>query len=330
MIGKQAPPAGSHDGASEAMKVALSTSTKVDVREAKARPRPLRTIFSILGAFLLVYAVIWGVRQPKFDWGVVGHYMFSAEVLKGLWATLYLAFFIELVACLLGGITAAMRLSSYAPARWAAAGYVWVIRSVPPLVQIIFWFNLAYLVPRLSIGIPFGGPSFLHVSTNSAISPLAAGLLGLGLFSSGYQAEIIRAGILSVDRGQYDAARSLGLRPLRIMYKVVLPQAMRVILPPTGNLAIMIVQGTSLLSAITVGELLLSVQNIYQTNFKIVPLLIVATIWYVIVIAIMSIVQARLERRFNRGRRPQNLPNVGKQIWSFRRGDSNDINEEPA
>jgi polar amino acid transport system permease protein len=168
------------------------------------------------------------------------------------------------------------------------------------LVQILFWGYISALYPRLSLGIPFG-PQFVHFSANSAITPFVAGMLALGLNEGAYMAEIVRAGIISVEEGQTEAAQSLGMTRLQTMRRIVLPQAMRVIVPPTGNETISMLKTTSLVSVIAVTDLLYSAQLIYAVNYRTIPLLIVASIWYLIVTTLLSFGQYYLERYFGRG-----------------------------
>ena len=183
------------------------------------------------------------------------------------------------VGILLGVVAAIMRLSPNPIVSGASWLYIWFFRGTPLLVQILFWYNLQALFPTISLGIPFG-PSFVHTHANAIITTFVAGLLALGLNEGAYMAEIVRAGIISVDEGQTEAAQSLGMSRLQIMRLIVLPQAMRVIIPPTGNETISMLKNTSLLSVISFGELLFGAQTIYDVNYKIIPLLIVASIWY--------------------------------------------------
>jgi polar amino acid transport system permease protein len=171
---------------------------------------------------------------------------------------------------------------------------------VPPLVQLIFWYNLAYLVPKLVIGVPFG-PELLTWPTNDIITPLTAAIIGLSLHEAAYMAEIIRAGILSVDSGQNDAAKAMGFSKWRAFSRVTLPQAMRVIIPPTGSQVIALMKGTSLVSVIAMGDLLHSVQVIYNRTYEVVPMLIVAVIWYLVVVTLLTVLQRRVERHYSRG-----------------------------
>jgi polar amino acid transport system permease protein len=178
--------------------------------------------------------------------------------------------------------------------------YIWFFRGTPVLVQLLVWFNLAFLYPKISIGIPFG-PSWLTANANNLITPLAAAILGLGLNEGAYMAEIVRAGILSVEHGQSEAAQALGMSSGQTMRRIILPQAMRVIIPPTGNETISMLKTSSLASVITVTELLYAVQLIYSVNFKTIPLLIVASIWYLIVTSVLTAGQYYVERYYARG-----------------------------
>jgi len=184
----------------------------------------------------------------------------------------------------------------------AASAYVWFFRGTPLLVQLIFWFNLAALYPTLGFGIPFG-PAFVEVDTNSLITPLLAAILGLGLNEGAYMSEIVRAGLLSVDPGQTDAAEALGMRKVQVFRRIVLPQAMRVIIPPTGNETISMLKTTALVSVIAIPDLLFAVQVIYSRNFDVIPLLITASLWYLLVTTVLSIGQYFIERHFKRGDR---------------------------
>jgi polar amino acid transport system permease protein len=193
-----------------------------------------------------------------------------------------------------------MRMSRNPIVSSASWLYVWFFRGTPLLVQLIFWYNIAALFPVIALGIPFG-PSLIHAHANSFITPLVAGLLGLGLNEGAYMSEIVRAGIISVDEGQTQAAQSLGMSRLQIMRLIVLPQAMRVIIPPTGNETISMLKNTSLLSVVAYGELLFAAQSIYDVNYKIIPLLIVISIWYLVMTSVLYVGQYFIERHFGRG-----------------------------
>jgi polar amino acid transport system permease protein len=198
-------------------------------------------------------------------------------------------------------MAAVMRLSPNPIVSGGSWLYIWFFRGTPLLVQILFWYNIASLFPEISLGVPFGGPTFVHASANTLITPLVTAALGLGLNEGAYMAEIVRAGILSVDEGQTHAAQSLGMSRLQIMRLIVLPQAMRVIIPPTGNETISMLKNTALLSVAAYGELLFAAQSIYDVNYKVMPLLIVASIWYLVMTSVLYVGQYFIERRFGRG-----------------------------
>jgi polar amino acid transport system permease protein len=176
-------------------------------------------------------------------------------------------------------------------------------RGTPLLVQIIFWYNLSALFQQIEIGIPLIGPTFISGDTNTLVTPFVAALLGLALNEGAYLSEIVRGGIQSVDQGQEEAATALGMRRGRIMRRIVLPQAMRVIVPPTRNQVISMLKSSSLVSVTAFAELLYSAQIIYQQTFQTIPLLIVASLWYLIVTTVLSVVQYYVERRYARGSR---------------------------
>jgi len=231
---------------------------------------------------------------------VVGDFFFSNQVLHGLVLTIELTVISMVVGIVLGTILAVMRLSPNPMVTGGSWFYIWLFRGTPLLVQLLFWNFISAVYPKLTLGIPFG-PDIVHASANSLITPFVAAILGLGLNEAAYMAEIVRAGILSVEEGQTDAAQALGMTRIKAMRRVVLPQAMRVIIPPTGNETISMLKNTALVSVIASTDLLYSVQLIYSQNFKQIPLLIVASIWYLILTTILSIGQYYLERHFGRG-----------------------------
>jgi polar amino acid transport system permease protein len=204
------------------------------------------------------------------------------------------------VGIVLGVLLAVMRLSPNPLVSGASWIYIWVFRGTPVLVQLLFWNFISALYPRIALGIPFG-PAFYHASANTLITPFAAAILGLGLNEGAYMAEIVRAGILSVEEGQTEAAQALGMTRLLTMRRIVLPQAMRVIIPPTGNETISMLKTSSLVSVIAYTELLYSVQLIYAVNYQQIPLLMVASLWYLLVTTVLSFGQYYVERYFGRG-----------------------------
>jgi polar amino acid transport system permease protein len=240
------------------------------------------------------------LTNPNFQWDVVGEYLFSDPVLRGLRNTLILTVLAMAIGVVGGVLLAVMRLSPNPVLAGAAAVYIWLFRGTPVITQLIFWNFLAALYPRLGLGIPFG-PTFVSVDTNAVISVFAASLLGLGLNEAAYMAEIVRGGIQSVDPGQTEAAGALGLSRTQTLRRIVLPQAMRVIVPPTGNETISMLKTTSLVVVIAYFELTVAVQTIYSRTFQTIPLLIVAALWYLALTSLLSIGQMFIERRFGRG-----------------------------
>lgn len=252
--------------------------------------------------FVLLLATAYSLTtNPRFEWSVVGEYFFSVRILHGLLLTLELTVISMVIGVALGVLLAVMRLSQNPMVSKASWFYIWLFRGTPVLVQILFWFNITALYPNIG----FGSWSF---DANNLITPFVAAILALGLNEGAYMAEIVRAGILSVDEGQSEAGAALGMSRLQIMRRVVLPQAMRVIVPPTGNEAISMLKTTSLVSVIAVSDLLYSAQLIYSVNYRTIPLLLVASIWYLIVTTLLSIGQFYIERHFGRSATRQLAP----------------------
>src|SRR5512133_215221 len=270
--------------------------------EIKAIPvrRPGRWVAAAIILYLSAAIVKSVATNPRFEWGIVRHYFTSSRVIQGLITTLELTVLCMAIGIAIGIVLAVMRLSPNPLVSATSWLYIWFFRGTPVLVQILFWGFIAALYPTLSLGIPLG-PQFVHFSANSTITPFVAGMLALGLNEGAYMAEIVRAGIISVEEGQTEAAQSLGMTRLLTMRRIVLPQAMRVIIPPTGNETISMLKTTSLVSVIAVTDLLYSVQLIYAVNFRTIPLLVVASIWYLIVTTVLSIGQHYVERYYGRG-----------------------------
>lgn len=245
--------------------------------------------------------VCHGVKVWRFQWDVVGQYFFTSEVLHGLLITIELTVISMIIGILLGMTIAVMRMSPNRVLSSLAWSYTWFFRGTPVLVQLVFWAFIGLLYPHLTIGIPFTHLAFVHIHVNVVLTPFEAVFIGLGLNEGAYMSEIARSGLISVDEGQIEAASSLGMTRRQTLRLVVIPQAMRVIIPPTGNEVISMLKTTSLASTVGVLELFGAVENVYATNYKIMPLLVVASIWYLIVTTVLSIGQFYLERRFARG-----------------------------
>lgn len=272
----------------------------VDVSTARRRQRPGQWIATILVG-LIALVVLWVfATNPTVEWPVIGRYLFFPAILQGLWVTLYLTVGAMVIGIVLGVLLAAGRLSSNKLVSGVSNAYVWFFRGTPTLVQLIFWYNIAIFLPRVEIGLPGAEPVF-SANTNDLISPIIAALLGLGLNEAAYMGEVVRGGLLAVPHGQVEAAQSVGLSTRKTFLQIVLPQAMRAIVPPTGNQIIIMLKGTSLVSVMAVSDLFYTASGIYQTNGKVVPLLIVASIWYLVFTSILYFFQSRLEKRFGRG-----------------------------
>jgi polar amino acid transport system permease protein len=271
--------------------------------------RWIAAVIVLVIAASIIRSIVTNTGSNKgFEWVWVGHYLFDPRILHGVVATIYITFLAMVIGVVLGILAAVMRLSPNPIVSGASWLYIWFFRGTPLLVQILFWYNLQALFPVISLGIPFG-PALIHAHANSIITTLVAGLLALGLNEGAYMSEIVRAGIISVDEGQTHAAQSLGMSRLQIMRLIVLPQAMRVIIPPTGNETISMLKNTSLLSVISFGELLFASQTIYDVNYKVIPLLIVASIWYLAMTSVLYVGQYFIERHYGRGfSRAQRVP----------------------
>jgi len=235
-----------------------------------------------------------------FGWGVVGSYFFASPVVSGVEKTLELTFMAMAIGVILGVVFAVMRLSPNPILSGAAWLYIWFFRGTPVYIQLLFWYVISVLQPTISLGVPFG-PEFVTWSTNTIVTPIVAALLGLGLNEGAYYAEIVRAGIISVDHGQFEAAQSLGMRRAQLMRRIVLPQAMRVIVPPTGNETISMLKTSSLAVVVTYPELLFQTQNIQNRTYEIIPLYIMASFWYLLMTTVLTMGQYYVERYYARG-----------------------------
>jgi len=239
---------------------------------------------------LLALALTSVVRNKAFQWDVVAEYFTSASVLRGLWLTLWLTAVVMALGFALGTLLAVLRLSGNPVLRAVSWGYVWLFRSIPILVQLLLWFNIGALYPRV-----------LGVKTVDLFGPVTVAIVGLTLHEAAYAAEVVRGGILSVGRDQIEAAQALGLSRWRRGWRIVLPQAMRSIVPPAGNMLIGTLKGTSIVSVIAVQDLLYSAQLIYHQTYQVIPLLMVATIWYAVVTSVLGVVQYYVEKHYARG-----------------------------
>ena len=273
---------------------------------------PLRHPWRWVGAALLALSAaalassLW--TNPNIDHGTIGTYLFHPRILGGVGLTIVLTVVSMVVSTVLGVFLAVMRLAKNPVMNAFAWFYVWVFRGTPLLIQVVFWGYLGLLYSQISLGIPFTDFTVFSVDTNTLVPAFTAGLLAMTLNQAAYSAEIIRGGMLSVDSGQQEAASSLGMSPAFTLFRVVLPQAMRVIIPPMGNETISMLKNTSLLSVIAVLELYTVATQISSQNLRQVELLIVVSCWYLFLTSALSVPQYYLERHYGRGNARQQAP----------------------
>ncbi len=280
-------------------------SGAADFRDVATAHAPFR--YGRLALWLIVTILVvdfgWIVaNNENFGWPVVAQYFFDPTVLSGLYVSLGLTVVAMILGVALGLIIAIMRMSDDRLASGFASLFIWFFRGTPLLVQLIFWYNMSTLFPNLSIAIPFG-PTLASWDTNAVITPMTAAIVGLALNEAAYMAEIIRGGLLSVERGQAETAQAFGMTKARALRRIIIPQAMRSIVPPTGNQLISMIKATSLVSVIAMADLLYSVQSIYNRTFEIVPMLMVAVIWYLLITSVLNIGQSYIEAYYGRSDR---------------------------
>ncbi|MFE9577122.1 amino acid ABC transporter permease [Nocardia sp. NPDC006044] len=255
----------------------------------------------ISGVLILVLlgALGYAMSQGEIDYASIPALLTEPVILEGLVNTILLAVVAQAGAIVLGVVIALLRASRNPVARWFAGGYIWLFRGLPVLLQILLWFNLAFIFPRITILIPFVDVTVLDQSANVLMTVFVAALLGLGLNESAYMAEIVRAGLNSVDKGQIEAAQSIGMPPATVLRRVILPQAMRVIIPPTGNDFINMLKGTSMASVIGYLELIKAAQNLTSHSLNPMETLFTVAIWYMVVVSVAGVGQYFLERRYS-------------------------------
>ncbi len=247
-------------------------------------------------AILLVLALIGrAFYQGQIEWAYVGRFLTVPVILAGIRNTVVMAVLAMALGIALGVAVAVMRLSPNPVLSGVAAGYTWLFRGTPLILQLLLWFNLALVFPTIGI------PGVWSGRAVDVMTPFLAALLGLGINQGAYTSEVMRAGMLSVDAGQYEAAAAIGMGRLRALRRIILPQAMRVVIPPLGNEFISMVKATSLASVIQYPEVLHNAENIYYANSRVIELLIVAGLWYLLVVSVLTPMQMLLERRFARG-----------------------------
>jgi polar amino acid transport system permease protein len=310
----------------------LVVGEEVDPDDIVAVPlkHPWRWVIAaiLVVAFAGLALSLWD--NHNVDHPTIAQYIFNPRILSGVGLTLILTVVAMIVSSVLGVLLAVMRLSNNPVMNVMAWLYIWAFRGTPLLIQIVFWGYLGLLYSQITLGIPFTDFTVFSADTNTLIPAFTAGLLALTLNQAAYSAEIVRAGMLSVDIGQHEAAYSVGMSPTFTLFKVVLPQAMRVIIPPMGNETISMLKNTSLLSVIAVLELYTVATQISSQNLRQVELLVVVSCWYLFLTSVLSIPQYYLERHFGRGNARSLPPTpVGRVVALVRRNGNPVDTSEP-
>jgi polar amino acid transport system permease protein len=260
-----------------------------------ARQRHWRRWLAATMMLVILVAIGHAFAGGQIEWSYVGRFLTAQVIVEGVVNTMVMAVLAMALGIVLGVVVATMRLSPNPVLKSVAAGYTWLFRGTPLILQLLLWFNLALVFPTIGI------PGLWSVRAVDVMTPFLSALLGLGINQGAYTSEVIRAGMLSVDVGQYEAAQAIGMGWLHALRRIILPQAMRVVIPPLGNEFISLVKATSLASVIQYPELLHNAENIYYANSRVIELLIVAGLWYLLVVSILTPLQMLLERRFARG-----------------------------
>lgn len=259
------------------------------------RRRHYGRVVGAAAVLVALAAIAHAFAVGQIEWSYVAEFLTVPVILKGLVNTIVMAILAMVLGIALGIVFAIMRLSANPVLSTTAVGYIWLFRAVPALLQLLLWYNLALIFPTIGIS------GIASWKTVDVMTPFVAALLGLGIQQGAFTAEVVRAGLLSVDQGQYEAAQTIGMTRLQLLRRIIMPQAMRVIVPPVGNEFIGMVKLTSLASVIQFSEILHSAQNIYYANSRVIELLIVAAIWYLVVVTVLSLLQGRVEAYFERG-----------------------------
>lgn len=273
-----------------------------------------RTAGTITGIVIIALVLQSVFGNPRWGWPVFAEWFFSEPVLLGLARTLLLTLLGAILGFALGTVLALARVSMSPVLVATSWGFIWLFRSIPLIVLLLILNNLGYLYERIYLGIPFTDFQFFNYATTSLLTPFAAAVIGLSLHLGAFSAEVIRGGILSVDQGQHEAAAALGLPKRHQSRRIVLPQAMRSIVPTAFNEIIGLAKGTSVVYILALPELFYTIQIIYRRNLEVIPLLMVATVWYLIILSVLSIIQYHIERHYARGALRTLPPNVFRVI----------------
>ncbi|MFD2758299.1 amino acid ABC transporter permease [Gulosibacter faecalis] len=294
---------------------ATGTRAVPPTRRIRTRRHYGRWIFAAIALFFVAQFAVSLVRNPQWRWDVFAQYFLSVQVVEGVGITLALTAISATIGFVLGGILAVMRMSGSPILSGLASTYIWFFRAVPLVVQLVVWYNLGYLWPTLGLGTPFTTDFWLlEVNTVQLISAFTAAILGLSLHEAAYSAEIIRGGLLSVDAGQVEASKALGLPRSTRFFRIVLPQALRSIVPNAFNSVIGLVKGTSVVFIVALPELFYTVQVIYNRNQLVIPLLLVSVVWYAVITSVLNVAQYYIERHYARGSAQQLPPSPTERL----------------
>lgn len=264
---------------------------------------PWRTVGAIAALFVLAIVVQSVAFNPRWEWGVFSRWFFNPVILEGVGQTLLLTLIGTALSVVIGGMLALARLSSSWLLSSLAWGYIWLFRSLPLIVVLIILYNFSYLYDTLSLGVPFTGITWGSFETINVLGQFSTAVVGLTLVQSAYTAEIIRGGFLGVDHGQYEAAAALGLPAWRRTLRIILPQALRTILPAGFNEIISLAKGTAMVYVLAMPELFYTIQMIYNRTQEVIPLLMVGAVWYLVITTVLSAIQHIVERGLARSER---------------------------
>ncbi|WP_144377225.1 amino acid ABC transporter permease/ATP-binding protein [Mesorhizobium amorphae] len=292
----------------------IESHTGYKVVPAKHHWRTVGTIVAVLVIAVTLHSVL---TNPRWGWDVFAKFFFSEPVLVGLGRTLLLTVLASALGFLLGTVLAFARVSTSPLLSGVSWAYIWFLRSIPLIVLLLVLNNLGYLYPTVDVGVPFTSILFAQYNTVEVLSPFAVALIGLSLNQAAFSAEIIRGGILSVDHGQHEAAAALGLSRRRQALNIVLPQAMRAILPSGFNEIIGLAKSTSMVYVLALPELFYTVQVIYRRNLEVIPLLMVATVWYLVIMSVLSLIQIAIEQYYSKGATRKAPGPVFRRIAAF-------------
>lgn len=271
---------------------------------------PLRLVGAVIALFILAVVIQSVAFNPRWEWSVFAQWFFAPAILSGLGQTLLLTLIASLLSILLGVGLALARLSPSWLLSGLAFGYIWLFRSLPLIVVLIILYNFSYLYDTLSLGIPFTQLTLVEYKTIDVLGQFSTAVIGLTLVQAAYTAEIIRGGILGVDQGQFEAAAALGLPSSRRTLRIILPQALRSIIPTGFNEIISLAKGTAMVYVLAMPELFYTIQMVYNRTQQVIPLLMVAAVWYLLITTVLSVFQHYVERWLARGatREPVRLP----------------------